>query len=369
MDKIPLLDLKAQYKSLKDDIDSAIKSISERQSFILGEEVKILEHDVAGFCGAKYGVGLNSGTDALILTLRAFGIKEGDEVITTPFTFMATAESIALLGGKPVFIDIDPKTYNINPELIKKKITKKTKAIIPVHLYGLCADMNPILEIAKEYGLKVLEDCAQAIGSAYLGKKAGSMGDAGAISFFPSKNLGAFGDGGMVVTNDKNLAEEIQMLRQHGSKERYIHEVIGYNSRLDNIQAAVLNIKLKRLSGWIDKRIENAKFLNNELKKFPLVLPYIPEGYKHTYHLYIVRSRQSEELIKSLNGKGIDSRAYYPIPLHMQKCFSYLKYRKGDLPESEKAAKEVLNIPAYPELTMEQKEYIAGVINDFFKTT
>ncbi len=365
--KIPLADLRAQYKSIKKEIDRAVHGVMDSQYFILGEEVQKLERSIADFCTVKYGVGLNSGTDALILGLKALGIKEGDEVITTPFSFIATAEAVVLVGAKPVFVDIDPATYNIDHGLIEEKITGRTKAILPVHLYGLCADMDPIIRIAKKHNLKILEDCAQAIGSTYNGKKAGSFGDAGAISFFPSKNLGAFGDGGMLVTNDEAVAKLTRLLHNHGSERRYYHDAIGYNSRLDNLQAAVLNVKLKYLDRWLAGRIKNAEFFNKALSKYPVQVPVTPKGLKHTFHLYILRTPKAAALSEHLMKNGIDSRAYYPIPLHLQKCFSYLGYKKGDLPESEKASVEVLNIPVYPEMTQEMKKYIIKQIDRFFR--
>lgn len=364
---IPLADLKAQYKSIKKELDKAVHGVMDSQHLILGEEVRKLESSIASFCGVKYAIGLNSGTDALIIGLKAIGVKEGDEVITTAFSFIATAEAIALVGAKPVFVDIDPATYNIDPDLIEEKITPRTRAILPVHLYGLCADMDPIMRIAKKHNLKVLEDCAQAIGSTYRGKLAGSFGDAGAISFFPSKNLGAFGDGGMLVTNDETVAKMTRLLHNHGSERRYYHDAIGYNSRLDNLQAAVLNVKLKYLDKWLNGRIKNAEFFNKALKKYPLKVPVTPEGFKHTFHLYILRTPKAAKLSEYLVKNGIDSRAYYPIPLHLQNCFDYLGYKKGDLPESERASVEVLNIPAYPELTSEMKKYIIQNIDGFFR--
>ena len=366
MKKIPLLDLKSQYKTIRKDINTAIQVVLDKQIFIMGDEVRRLEERVARFCGTKYGVGVNSGTDALILALKAFGVKEKDEVITTPFTFVATAEAIVHAGAKTVFVDIDPLTYNINPELIERKINRKTKAILPVHLYGLCAGMSQIMRIAKKYGLKVLEDCAQAIGSTYHGKKAGSIGNVGALSFFPSKNLGGFGDGGMVVTSNKHIADRVRLLRGHGSGKRYIHGIIGYNSRLDDLQAAVLNVKIRKLDKWLNARIKNAKYFNNSLKKYPLKLPVIPNGMKHTFHLYKMRTPLAAGLIDFLTKNDIDSRAYYPVPLHLQKCFKYLGYKHGDFPEAEKASKEVLNIPVYPELTEKEKKYIVGKIKQFF---
>ena len=366
--KIPLLDLKAQYKSIKKEVDEAMNRVIENQDFILGKEVSELEKEVAAYCGAKYGVGVASGTDALILSLKALGIKEGDEVITSPFTFFATAEAISLVGAKPVFVDIDPKTYNINPSLIEKKINKATKAIIPVHLYGQCADMDPIMAIAKSHCLKVIEDAAQAIGATYKGKKAGSMGDAGALSFFPSKNLGAFGDGGMVVTNDQALAEKIKVLRVHGSSVRYIHSVIGANSRLDNLQAAVLRIKLKYLDKWLEARRRNAEYYNEKLKDLPVTPPYVPAYNIHTYHLYTLRvSSNREKLTKFLIDNGIEARTYYPIPLHLQECYKSLGYNKWDFKEAELASEQVFSIPLFAEMSSEEKNYVIIQMKNFFK--
>jgi dTDP-4-amino-4,6-dideoxygalactose transaminase len=365
--KIPLLDLKKQYEGIKTEVDAAIKNVVDNQNFILGEDVKSLETEIASYCGTRYAVGVASGTDALILSLMALGIKQGDEVITTPFTFIATAEAVSLLGAKPVFVDIDPQTYNINPALIEKAVTGRTKAIIPVHLYGQCADMDPILAIARKSGLKVIEDTAQAIGATYKGRKAGSMGDAGALSFFPSKNLGAFGDGGMVVTNDKELAEKIRMLRVHGSAVRYIHSAIGTNSRLDNLQAAVLRVKLKYLDTWLEARRAAAKYYNDRLKGLPLATPYVPEYNTHTYHLYTAKAASNpEKLIGSLVESGVESRAYYPIPLHLQECYKCLGYKGGDLPESEEASKHVFSLPIFPELSSESLDFIIDRIRSFF---
>jgi dTDP-4-amino-4,6-dideoxygalactose transaminase len=365
---IPLLDLKKQYKSIKPEIDRALENVIQNQDFVLGEEVRQLEMETAAYCGTKYGVGLASGTDALILSLKALDIKEGDEVITTPFTFFATAEAISIVGAKPVFVDIDPKTYNINPALIEEKINKKTKAVIPVHLYGQCADMDPIIAIARKHGLKVIEDTAQAIGATYKGKKAGSMGDTGALSFFPSKNLGGFGDGGMVVTNDKGLADKIRILRIHGSSERYIHSMIGMNSRLDNLQAAVLRVKLRYLDKWLEARRKNADYYNESLKGLSLETPHVPSGNVHTYHLYVIRTKNNlEGMMKFLTEGGIETRTYYPIPLHLQECYMGLGYKKGDIPESEKAAAETLSFAVYPELKKDQMDYVVSRIKEFFK--
>lgn len=366
MKKIPTLDLKKQYQEFKKEALVKISEVLENQNFILGKEVDVLEKNIANYCDTKYGVGVASGTDALILSLKALDIGPGDEVITTPFTFMATAEAVALVGARPVFVDIDPATYNMDPSLIEKKITSKTKAIVVVHLYGLCANMDHILKIAKGHGLRVIEDAAQAIGSEYKGRKVGSMGDAGAISFFPSKNLGAFGDGGMVVTNSENIYEKVKLLHVHGSNKRYYHDIIGYNSRLDNLQAAILDIKLKYLDKWIKGRIENADFFNRQLKGLPIKIPYVPNGYKHSYHLYIIRTSEKSGLEAYLNKEGIEVRTYYPVPLHLQGCFEYLGYKKGSFPEAESGSLETCSIPAYPELTLRQKRYIIEKIKVFF---
>ncbi len=364
--KIQISDLKTQYKQIKSEIKKKLDYVLERQAFILGEEVGALEKKIASYCSRRYAVGVNSGTDALILALAALGIKDGDEVITTPFTFIATAEAIERSGARPIFVDIDPGTYNINPYLIEEKITKNTKAVLPVHLYGLCADMDPILKIAKKHNLKVLEDLAQAIGSEYKGKKAGSMSDAAGVSFYPGKNLGCFGDGGMVVTDDEGIYKKINLLRNHGSEKRYYHKIIGYNSRLDNLQAAVLNVKLSYLDKWIEARIKNAHFFNVALKGCPLTTPSIPGDYRHSFHLYTLRTPHAPKIKTYLNESGIDARTYYPAALHLQECFKDLGYKKGDFPESEKCSGECFSIPVYPELTDEEKEYIVMKIKQFF---
>lgn len=365
--RIPLLDLKEQYKQFREEALKKIETIMSNQDFILGKEVDALEREIAEYCHTKYAIGVASGTDALVLSLKAMGIGPGDEVITTPFTFMATAEAIALIGAKPVFIDIDPETYNMDPALIEASITPKTKAILPVHLYGLCADMDPILKIAKKHNLRVIEDTAQAIGSEYKGRMAGSMSDAGAISFFPSKNLGGFGDGGMVVTNDEKIYKAIRLLRVHGSSKRYYHDVIGYNSRLDNLQAAVLNIKLGYLNEWIDKRNKNAEYFNKAFKGLPLKTPFVPEGYRHSYHLYVLGASKKDAIEEYLNKNGIEVRTYYPVPLHLQKCFSYLGYEKGSFPNAEEASAKTFSIPVYPELNEEQKGYIVEKVKGYFQ--
>ncbi|MFA6078627.1 MAG: DegT/DnrJ/EryC1/StrS family aminotransferase [Candidatus Omnitrophota bacterium] len=367
----PLLDLKAQYKTIKRDVNKAVSMIMEEQSFILGKEVEELEKEIAAYCGTKYAVGVASGTDAIQLALKAAGVGPGDEVLTVPFTFIATAEAASNLGAKPVFVDIDMKTYIMDPALIESKITPKTKAIIPVHLYGQCADMDRILAIAKKHGLPVIEDCAQAIGATYNGRKAGSMGLAGCISFFPSKNLGCFGDGGMVVTNDESIYKQVKLMRVHGSSTKYSHAIIGYNSRLDNLQAAVLRIKLRKLDGWADKRRQNGTYYDKAFSGLKdCVTPYVAKGNAHVYHQYVllVSKDLRDKLIEFLNSKGIESRVYYPIPLHMQECYQPLGYKVGDFPNSEKAALGTLALPVYPEMKSSDKKFIVDTVKAFYKT-
>jgi len=365
--KTPLLDLRAQYKQIKSDVDKAIRKVIDNQNFVLGEDVKKLEVEIASYCNVRYAVGVASGTDALILSLKALGIREGDEVITSPFTFFATAEAVSIVGAKPVFVDIDPKTFNIDPSLIEKKINRNTKAIIPVHLYGQCADMDPIVTVAKKNGLKIIEDCAQAVGAKYNGIKAGSMGDAGALSFFPSKNLGAFGDGGMVITNDEKIAEKIKMLRVHGSAARYIHSEIGMNSRLDNLQAAVLRVKLKRLDKWLDMRRQKARYYNERLKGLPLTTPHVPSYNIHTYHLYVLRVKSDlQRLMTFLTDSGIETRTYYPVPLHLQECYKHLGYKEGDLVHAESAARQTFSIAVYPEMKRQAADHVINKIKAFF---
>lgn len=364
---VPLLDLKKQYEFMKEDMDATVARVIASQYFILGEEVKAFESEVSGYMGASDGVGVASGTDALVLALRACGIGEGDEVITTPFTFFATAESISSVGARPVFVDIDPVTYNLDTGKIKAALTSKTRAIIPVHIYGQSADMDPIMEIAAEKGLRVIEDCAQSMGAEYKGTKCGAIGDVGCLSFFPSKNLGGFGDGGMVVTNDSELADKVRKLRVHGSDKQYVHDLIGYNSRLDAFQAAVLRVKLPYLDEWIDARRKNAAYYRSRFAEGEgnIVPPAEVEGAKHTYHQYTIRSSDRDALLAHLNEKGVGARIYYPVPMHLQPCYKDLGYAEGDMPESEKACGEVLSLPAYPELTEEQLEYTADTVAEF----
>lgn len=363
-------DLKKQYQSIKKEIDRAIKNVLESGQFVGGMEVEKFEKYIAKFCGIKYAISVNSGTDALFLSLKALGIGPGDEVITTPFTFIATAEVIANLGAKPVFVDIDFGTFNIDSPKIKEKITKRTKAIIPVHLFGQMAEMKEIMKIAKKYNLFVIEDAAQAIGAEYKGKKAGTIGDIGCFSFFPSKNLGAYGDGGMIITNNKKLAEKIRLLRNHGSspKNKYLNLILGTNSRLDAIQSAILRVKLKYLKNWIKKRQEIAKYYDQNLKGVgDIITPEIFSNRTHTFHQYTIRTKHRDELKKFLEKNGIPTMIYYPIPLHLQPCFKYLGYKKGDFPEAEKTSKEVLSLPIYPELSKKEQDFIIEKIKKFFK--
>ena len=364
---VSLLDLKLQYDEIADEIRVAIDEVLQTQRFILGPTVQAFEKEIAAYCGAKHAVGVSSGTDALLVSLMALGIVPGDEVITTPYTFFSTAGSISRLGARPVFVDIDPRTFNIHPEQIERAVSDKTKAIIPVHLFGQCADMDAILGVGRKHNLKIIEDAAQAIGAKYKGRNVGTLGDIGCFSFFPSKNLGGFGDGGMVVTDDAALAEKISMLRAHGSKPKYYHSIIGGNFRLDAIQAAILRVKLRHLDTWTGKRRQNAALYDRLFESLPIVTPYIEPHNFSIYNQYVIRVSRRDELIAFLTQKGIGSEIYYPLPLHLQKCYDQLGYRKGDFPESEKAAAESLAIPIYPELTDAQQRYIVEQIASFLE--
>jgi dTDP-4-amino-4,6-dideoxygalactose transaminase len=363
--KVPFLDLKRQYSTIKKEMDGAVFSALSNTRFILGPEVKSFEEKVAAYCGAKFAIGVASGTDALLLSLRACGVKQGDEVITTSFSFFASAGVISRLGANPVFVDIDAETYNIDPDQIEKKISQKTKAIMPVHLFGQCADMDPIMDVAKQHNLKVVEDAAQAIGAEYKGEKAGTMGDLGCFSFFPSKNLGGAGDGGMVVTNDPEMGEMIRILRVHGSKPKYYHSTIGYNSRLDTLQAAILGVKLNHLDDWTKKRRKHAEVYNSAFKDLDIITPKQESFNYHIYNQYTIAVKNRDELRKHLKEKQIGHDSYYPVPLHLQECYRFLGYKKGDLPVSEKKAEEVVSIPVYPELTEEEQEYVISTIKEF----
>src|ERR1700686_4130807 len=370
MPSVPLLDLKAQFAQIRAEVMPVIDRVCASQHFILGEHVHALEEEVAGYCGASAGIGVSSGTDALLIALMALGIGAGDEVITSPFTFFATAGTIARAGARPVFCDIDPPTFNLSPaavrafiadycqtegnRLINRTTGGRIRALMPVHLYGQCPDMDPLMPMSRQYGLKVIEDAAQAIGTQYAdGRHAGTIGDIGCFSFFPSKNLGAFGDAGLCTTNDAELAETLRVLRVHGGKPKYFHALIGGNFRIDELQAAVLRVKLKYLDGWTEARQRNAAFYDGAFAAAALGAnlrtPLAVAGYRHIFNQYVVRAQNRDALRARLSERGIGSEIYYPVPLHLQKCFEYLNYRAGDFPQSERAAAETLALPIYPD--------------------
>ena len=363
--KVPLLDLKRQYATIRDEVEEAMRSVVESQMFILGPQVERLEDAVAAYCGAKHAVGCASGSDALLLALMALGVGAGDEVITSTYTFFATAGSIARLGAKPVFVDIEPDTYNLQAAQIESKLTSATKAVVPVHLYGHCADMEAVLGVADKHGIRVVEDMAQAIGAEYRGHRAGSMAAAGCISFFPSKNLGGFGDGGMVVTDDDELADKLSSLRVHGSKTKYYHFEVGINSRLDALQAAVLNVKVRYVDSWSEGRRARAAYYDRAFEKLPVATPVTREGCRHIYHQYIIRVADRDGLHEHLKAKDVGAALYYPVPLHLQECFADLGYSEGDLPESEAAAKSTLALPVFPELTEEEQDYVVQCSEEY----
>lgn len=362
---IPLVDLKAQYRTIQPEIDVAIERVLANTSFILGKEVSSFEKAFAAFCDAGYAVGTSSGTSAIHLALLACGVGPGDEVITTPHTFIATAEPIIHAGATPVFVDIDLDSYNLDPAGIESALTERTKAILPVHLYGRPADMDPILEVASQHNLKVIEDAAQAHGAEYKGRRVGSIGDVACFSFYPGKNLGAYGDGGAVVTNNQGIAENVRMLCNHGRKEKYEHEMIGYGYRLDALQAAILKVKLDRLEEWNRQRRENAEIYRELLDGLDLALPTEPQYVKPVYHLFVVRTPQRDQLREYLRAQEIYAGIHYPIPLHLQPSLAHLGYGKGNFPDAEKAAEEVLSLPMYPELDRSQLEQVAQAIHRF----
>lgn len=363
--QVPLLDLVSQYKTIKEDVLRQIGEVLDTQRCIGGPKVEQLEKEVAAVCGCRFAVGVSSGTDALLAALMSLEIGPGDEVITTPFTFFATAGSIARVGAVPVFVDIDPKTYNINSVKIEAAVTKKTKAIMPVHLFGQVADMEPILKIAGKYSLAVIEDAAQAISATYKGKKAGAIGTCGCFSFFPSKNLGGIGDGGMVVTDDEALYHRLFIMRNHGSEPKYYHKYIGGNFRLDPIQAAALLVKLPLLDQWSKGRRRNAAYYTEKFKGSPVITPFVDDRCVSIFNQYVIRAPRRNELLKHLQANHIGCEVYYPVPLHLQECFAYLGKGSGSFPESEKAAEEVLALPIYPELTDEMKDCVAQTVLDF----
>ncbi len=362
---VPLLDLKAQYSTIKDEILDAVSGVLESQICIGGPKVTELEEKIAAVSGCKFAVGVSSGTDAILNSLMSLDIGSGDEVITTQFTFFATVGCIVRAGAKPVFVDIDPETFNINAELIESVVTERTKAVMPVHLFGQMADMDPIMDIANKYNLAVIEDAAQSITSTYKNRKAGSIGTVGCFSFFPSKNLGCAGDGGMIVASDEDLYNRLKIMRNHGANPKYYHKYIGGNFRLDPIQAAVLLVKLRYLDSWSQARRRNAAFYDEKFAGTAVKTPYITPDCVSIYNQYVIRVPKRDELVEHLKEKNIGCAIYYPVPMHLQECFGYLGYKKGNFPEAEKAAEEVLALPVYPELTDEMKAHVCEVILSF----
>src|SRR6266436_4443997 len=368
LDPIPQLDLAAQFAAISGEIRAAIESVVASQQFVLGREGAALEEEIARFCEVSHGVGLASGTDALILALRSCGVRPGDEVLLPPFTFVATGSAVSATGAKPVFADIRPDTYNMDPAELTRRVTPRTRAIIVVHLYGLSADMDPILAFAKTRKLPVIEDNAQAIGASYKGRPTGSLADAGCLSFYPTKNLGAYGDAGMVVTNSAEIAARVRTLRNHGQSAKYLSSEPGWNSRLDEIQAAILRVKLRHLSNWQRARQSLAAEYNRLFSQIPGVKPPLaPDGFEHVYHQYTIRIEQRDALHKFLSERKIGSTVYYPYPLHLQPLYSALGHKAGDFPHSERAAQEVLSLPMYPELRKEQIARVVETIAEFLK--
>jgi len=366
---VPMLDLGAQYASIEDEIHSAIDEVLETQHFILGPNVEALEKEVATYCGRQFAVGVASGTDALILTARAAGIGPGDEVLLPSFSFIATADVVSLLGAKPVFVDIQADTFCLDPRKLAAKITPRTRAIIPVHLYGQSAEMEPILAFAREHGLKVIEDNAQAIGATYKDRRTGSMGDFGCLSFFPSKNLGGYGDGGMILTDSEEAFGRLRSLRNHGSTEKYVSDEQGWNSRLDELQAAILRVKLRHLDKWCAARRANAMRYQALLKNVPGVrVPHTAAWGEHVFHQYTIRVERRDHVQKFLAGERIASTVYYPVPIHLQPIYKHLGHRPGDLPESERAALEALSLPMYPELTEDQIKRVTDTVAQALKS-
>ncbi len=368
LEPVPQLDLAAQYAAIGSEIRTAVERVMSSQQFVLGREGAALEEEIAKLCGVTHGIGLASGTDALILALRACGVQPGDEVLLPPFTFVATGSAVSALGAKPVFADIRPDTYNLDPSELQRRVTTRTRAIVVVHLYGLAADMDPVLAFARARHLPVIEDNAQAIGASYKGRRAGSLGDAACVSFYPTKNLGAYGDAGMVVTNSPELAARIRTLRNHGQSEKYRSTEPGWNSRLDEIQAAILRVKLRHLSNWQRARQFHAAEYNRLLSQIPGVMPPLePQGYEHVYHQYTIRIEYRDALQKFLSERQIGSTIYYPYPLHLQPLYSSLGHKPSDFPHAERAAQEVLSLPMYPELRNEQIARVVNAIAEFLK--
>lgn len=369
---IPLVDLKRQYASIKQEIGESIDRVLESSNFILGAEVDKFEKEFAAFCRAKYAVGVSSGTNALSLALSALDIKQGDEVITTPNTFIATAAAISHVGARPVFVDVSPDTYNMDSTQLEKTITGRTRAIIPVHLYGHPAEMDAVRQVAQKHNLKVIEDACQAHGAEYRGQRVGAMGDMSAFSFYPGKNLGAYGDGGAAVTDNRELAEKVRLLRNHGSPKKYYHEIIGYNARFDEIQAAILRVKLRFLDDWNTKRRMNATIYAEYLKGLAdrglVTIPKEKDVVKHVYHLYVIQVEEGvrDRLIQHLNSRGIGAQIHYPIPIHLQKAYSPLGYKQGSFPVAEGLAKRIVSLPMFPELERRDIEYVCQEIRSVF---
>jgi dTDP-4-amino-4,6-dideoxygalactose transaminase len=369
--KVPLLDLTEQNQSLRPEIEAALGRVLDTNGFILGAEVAALEKELADYCGTKYAIGCASGTDALLLALMAFDIGAGDEVITTPYSFFATVSSVTRLGAKPVFVDIDPQTFNLDVSQIEAKITERTKAVQPIHLYGQCAEMSELKKIGEKYGVPLVEDAAQAIGAEENGVRAGAMSEIGCFSFYPSKNLGGMGDGGFMTTDSEALAHKLNALRVHGSFERYYHKWVGLNSRLDGFQGAVLRVKLPHLDTWSDKRKENADYYRTLFTDAGLneqiTLPFERENVRHIYNQFVIRVPERRDALKQFLAENeIGTDIYYPVSLHLQECFEYLGYQEGDFPESERASRETLALPIFPELRREQQEFVVEKIAEFF---
>jgi dTDP-4-amino-4,6-dideoxygalactose transaminase len=361
---VPFVDLRRQYLSIKEEIDAGLARVLDQTSFVLGREVEAFEASFAEYVGARFCVGLNSGTAAIQLAVMACGLKTGDEVVLPAYTFFATAEGVSTAGATPVFVDSDPVSYNIDVSKIEAAITERTRAIMPVHLYGQSADMDPILEIAKRHGLLVIEDAAQAHGSLYKGRRTGALGRAGCFSFYPGKNLGAYGEGGAVVTDDAEIARQVRLLRDHGSERKYHHEIIGYNFRLEGMQGAVLSVKLRYLDKWNELRRAHAAHYGELLRESGLVLPRETAYARHVYHLYVVQTDARDYLQQKLSGKGVQTGIHYPIPVHLQPAYSFLSHKRGDFPEAERQSGRVLSLPMFPELTDEELAQVAEAIGD-----
>lgn len=367
---VPLLDLRAQYTPMRSELLAAVTRVCDSQRYIMGPEVEGLEHELAALLGVKHAIGVSSGTDALLAAMMAVGVGPGDEVVTTAYSFFATAGCIARLGAQPVLVDIDPATFNLDPGAVRRAVSVRTKAVVPVHLFGLSADLDPILEATSRQGIAVIEDAAQAVGARYQGRTLGSVGTLGCLSFYPTKNLGAFGDGGLVTTNDPALARRVRLLRNHGAEPKYFHKVIGGNFRLDPIQAAVLRVKAPHLASWTERRRVNAARYKALVERASLdrivTLPVEPAGFYHIYNQYVIRAPRRDALRQHLDGRGIGTEIYYPVPFHLQECFAALGHGKGAFPHSEQAALETLALPIYAELTPAQQEYVVRSIGDFF---